>query len=251
MNQPPYLGFLANNSRMAICYQKQDSSRFKLVITVYGYSLQISINSPIQNELFGTNTPNFDISVYTKYLSTTWYTLDNGQTNYTFNGLTGTIDQNEWDKKGNGTVVIRFYANDSWGLVEFSEVKIYKDIILPEINIIEPIPNQIYGTQAPVFSIDTIEPNLQEKWYRINGGQNITFTESNGTIDQDMWDNVTEGEVTITFYAQDKVGNIGTESVTVTKRFPSKKAIIGFNIFLLIGVISLVSAILMKKQKQK
>jgi len=251
VNQPPYLGFLANNSRMAICYQKQDSSGFKLVITVYGYSLQISINSPIQNELFGTNTPNFDISVYTKYLSTTWYTLDNGQTNYTFNGLTGTIDQNEWDKKGNGTVVIRFYANDSWGLVEFSEVKIYKDIILPEINIIEPIPNQIYGTQAPVFSIDTIEPNLQEKWYRINGGQNITFTESNGTIDQDMWDNVTEGEVTITFYAQDKVGNIGTESVTVTKRFPSKKAIIGFNIFLLIGVISVVSAILMKKQKQK
>jgi len=250
-NQPPYLGFLSNNSRMAICYHKQDSSGFKLAITIYGYSLQISVNSPIHNEFFGTNTPNFDISVYTKYLSTTWYTLNNGQTNITFSGLTGTINQTEWDKKGNGTVVIRFYANDSWGLVEFTEVNIYKDIVLPEINIIEPIPNQICRSQAPAFNIDIIEPNLQEKWYFLNGGQNFTFIGSNGTIDKDTWNDIPEGEILITFFAQDKAGNIGAESVIVTKRLPSEQVIIGFNVFLLIGAISVVSAILIKKRIHK
>ena len=41
-----------------------------------------------------------------------WYTIDEGVTNISISSSTGTIDQTEWDKKGEENVMIRFYAND-------------------------------------------------------------------------------------------------------------------------------------------
>ena len=50
-----------------------------------------------------------------------WYTIDGGLINKTITEPTGNIDQTEWDKIGNGTATIRFYANDTIGNKGFEE----------------------------------------------------------------------------------------------------------------------------------
>ena len=80
--------------------------------------------------------------------------------------------------------------------------------------------------------------NLVSTWYTIDGGlTNITFSGLIGLIDQDEWYVALEGQITITFYAQDRAGNIGTETVIVIKRIPPSPSILGYNIYLLFGIV--------------
>lgn len=51
------------------------------------------------NIFYSSTAPDFDLNISELNLKTAWYTLDNGLTNISFTGLTGTIDQTEWDKK--------------------------------------------------------------------------------------------------------------------------------------------------------
>ncbi len=287
----------------------------------------ITINSPSQNEIFGVKPPQFNISIKEPNLNNTWYTIDNGTTNITFNGFTGTINQTEWDKKGNGEVIIIFYANDSLANIDSKSVTVWKDLINPAIKINSPIPNQLCGIIAPTFSLTLDEPHLHKKWYSLNGGQNITFitenqiyqaewdkygngtilirfgandtagninytevlvrkdacepeitidsplsnqtfglnapsfnisideetsvycwftiegvagefplTELNGTINQEAWDDALDGQITLTFYARDEAGNIGSNYVIVRKQLPEELAIPGCNIIIIIAI---------------
>ena len=88
---------------------------------------EITINSPSENEFFGSNAPDYNISIIGFY-DTLWYTLDNGATNITASGLTGTIDQTEWDKLTDGIVTITFYTNNSGGLIGNAEVMVVKHV---------------------------------------------------------------------------------------------------------------------------
>ncbi len=74
----------------------------------------ITINSPIVNQTIGTIAPDFNIRVNEVYLDTMWYSLDTGITNIPFTS-NGTISQNLWKLIPDGSVTIRFYANDSLG----------------------------------------------------------------------------------------------------------------------------------------
>jgi len=305
------------------------------------FTPNIIINSPSMNDAFGLIAPTFNITINdTSPINTTWYTIDGGTTNYTFSGLTGTVSQTPWDNKGTEIITLRFYANDSFGNIGFKDVVIWKDLNAPKITINAPIQSQLFGVDAPTFSLTIDEPNIQVKRYSINGRPNITFTTETqfsqsewntvgngtvsitfyvidkagnmnsslvivrkdahipditiispilddvfantppdfsisiieedlistwytvegsiiqypfigltGTIDQDAWNNALEGEITITFYAQDRAGNIGTESIVVIKSIPPRPSVPGYNVFLLIGAISVVSVIIMKRQK--
>jgi len=98
----------------------------------------IIINSPEMNQIFGLNAPHFNITVFELYsLNTTWYTIDEGATNYTIFEFSGLINQTAWDKKESGTIIIKFYANDSMGYIGFNEIYIQKDIggIIPSYNV--------------------------------------------------------------------------------------------------------------------
>jgi len=57
--------------------------------------------------------------------------------------------------------------------------------------------------------------------YSINGGDNITLIGLNGTINQEIWENAIEGNVNITFYAQDRAGNIEIRFNFIMKEFYS------------------------------
>lgn len=85
----------------------------------------ITINAPIKNEIFGESSPDYNISIENAYKDI-WYTIDDGQTNITMDGLIGTINQTEWDKKGNETVIIKFYANDGEGFIGNANVQVIK-----------------------------------------------------------------------------------------------------------------------------
>jgi len=176
------------------------------------------INQPISNSVFGITSPNFNVEINDKDgVDTMWYTLDGGLTNITFI-TNGTIDQNEWNKLVNGIITIIFYANDTLGNLASDSVTVRKDTIAPDIIIISPISNELFGSLAPTFSVEITDINgIDTMWYTLDGGLiNITFI-SNGTIDQSEWAAQSNGTVTITFYANDTAGNLASNSVTVRK----------------------------------
>ncbi|UCC19769.1 MAG: hypothetical protein JSV62_00395 [Promethearchaeota archaeon] len=206
---------------------------------------EITIISPNQNDLFGIIAPSFELSIIDPNLDDTWYTLDDGMTNITFTGLTLTINQAEWDKKSNGTVGIRFYTNDSWGYEGFVDITLRKDAYIPDITINSPISNERFGRNPPEFNISIFEEDLVSSWYTIEGiAGNFYFTEFNGTIDQVAWDDLSEGEINITFYAVDRAGNEGFESVMVLKKIPSRQAISSYNLIFLFAILSVLSIII-------
>jgi len=175
---------------------------------------EIEIISPVANDLFGVVAPNFTVVFTDRDLNTTWYTIDGGSNNYTITN-NGTINQTAWDGRFNGTVTITFYANDSAGRTNFSEVVVRIDIIAPFITINSPEANDLFGINAPDFNISFVDNHLNDTWYTIDGGSNnYTFT-VNGTINQTAWDGRANGTVTIKFYANDTIGNLNSSEVIV------------------------------------
>ncbi len=209
----------------------------------------ININSPIPNELCGASAPSFNVEIYDTNLDSMWYSLDNGLTNTTFT-TNGTIYQSTWDTLLDGTVSIIFYANDSAGNIGVVEVTIGKDVNTPVITINNPHNSDIIGAIAPNFDISIDELNLNKTWYSLNGGNIITFTGLTGTINQALWDALPEGNVIIRFYANDTLGRIGFQEVTVVKEISQSNppGIPGYNILLLFGIVSTIAVIIIKKR---
>ena len=191
----------------------------------------ITVNSPQDDDVFGINAPNYDISIIESNLDSYWYTIDDGATNITISSFTGSIDQTEWGKKGGGTVLIRFYANDSFGNVDFSEVIVVKDLISPIVSINLPFLNEVFGIIPPNFDIAVIEVNPDLMWYTLDSGvTNITFGSLTGAIDQTEWDKQGNGTVTVKFYARDEGGNEGFAVVIVRKDIDTPLITINFPI---------------------
>ena len=78
----------------------------------------------------------------------------------------------------------------------------------------------------------------------------MTFTGLNGTINQVLWNALSEGNVIIRFYANDTLGRIGFQEDTVVKEIsqPIPPGIPGYNTLLLIGIVSTISVIIVKKR---
>ena len=127
----------------------------------------ININSPYEGQFFGTSSFWFDLTILEGNLDSIWYSLNNGL-NVSFSGTNGTIDQDEWDKCENGTVLLKFYANDSLGYLTLETVTVNKDIHYPIIEINTPITAQLVGKNAFKYNISVFEPNLDTLWFTLN-----------------------------------------------------------------------------------
>jgi len=87
----------------------------------------------------------------------------------------------------------------------------------PIITINTPIPDTIFTDTSPIFNIEIEERFLNSFWYSLDGGlTNHSFTQ-NGSIIESLWDALPSAPVTITFYADDIAGNVGSASVLVDK----------------------------------
>ena len=89
----------------------------------------ITINSPSDDDVFGTSAPSFSVTITEVHLDEMWYTLDGGLHNYTFTGLSGTINQTAWATMADGTITIIFYASDIPGNIGTESVVITKSIL--------------------------------------------------------------------------------------------------------------------------
>ena len=213
----------------------------------------IDIINPINNEIFGVITPSFNTDIADQNMDTMWYTLDEGLTNVTFT-INGSIDSVLWNAILDGTVVLKIFANDTAGNINFGFVNIIKDSAPPVITIISPISNEVYIERPPDFNISIIEDDvINTTWYVIQGSiTQYPFTGTIGTIDQDAWNIALEGQINIVFYAQDRAGNIGTETIIIIKGIPTQPSIPGYNIFLLYTIVFFALIItLQKKQIRK
>lgn len=215
----------------------------------------ITINAPITDDIFGLQPPQYDISVVEPNIDTMWYTLDFGVTLIPFTEFMGTIDQIEWNKFSDGIVIIRFYVRDKGDNEAFAEVSVSKDLIAPVITINEPEFAEVFVDISPYYSISIYETSLDSYWYSLDGGQmNHSISELIGAIDQSAWDSVSDGHITLTFYAKDEAGNVGYSSVSITKRSSSEPippGIPGYNLIALIGVTLAITLILAKRKLKK
>lgn len=212
----------------------------------------LKINSPSQNEFFGSISPNFEISILRPKITKKWYTLDGRITNITFSGLTGTINQTEWDEKGNGPVTIGFYANDTLGYVVFAEVTVQKDTLAPSssISFIRHEGTNIVNksTTFTLTADDGLGSGVSVIRYRINNSDWIDYT---NPFDLSSYE---YGDYLISYQAIDLVDNIETVNTLLVRLVeipsePSPPDIPGYSILLFIGIISVISIFLIKKQK--
>ena len=181
----------------------------------------ITINSPSDDDVFGSDVPNYDVTITDDYLSEMWYTFDGGLHNYTFTEFTGTIEQSSWDSVSDGPVILTFYASDIPGNIGFAEVSIEKDTTGPLIIITSPSSGAEIGASAPAFIITITDDHLDSMWYSLDEGLTTYAITTNATIDQAAWAALSEGSITITFYANDTLGNLSFEEILITKSIPS------------------------------
>jgi len=212
----------------------------------------ITIYSPIQDIFIGSIAPNYNISIIVTFLHTSWYTLDDGMTNIIFSGFTGTINQTEWDKKGDGLVTLRFYANNSMGRIGTSEMSFYKDTEPPSSSIFfMPHSGINIVNDSTTFTLtadDGLGSGVAIIKYKIKYGT----TYDSGWIDYiapfDL-SSYDSGDYLISYYSIDMIGNTEnatTISVELIKITSAPPEIPGYNILLLISIICVVSIISLK-----
>jgi len=99
--------------------------------------------------------------------------------------------------------------------------------LLVNVTVLNPINSTVFGANAPDFKVEkefiVKALSVDKMWYSIYNGThwsaNFTFI-TNGTIDQNAWDELPEDIVIIKFYANDTFGNEGNRDVLITKDIP-------------------------------
>jgi len=121
----------------------------------------LHINYPAPDQVFGYNSPDFDISIIDRDLYNISYSLNNGM-NYTFTGFTGKINQTAWLQCPDGQIEIDFYAEDYNGNLINKEVLVIKEIILE--------PRNAY---AIIVAIEDYPDPYSDLYYTIDDANSI------------------------------------------------------------------------------
>ena len=148
---------------------------------------------------------------------------------------------------------IQVFGNDSINTMYESNLRYFTvNTAPPEITINAPTDSQIISSTAPSYDI-SIAGLYDSLWYALEGGTNYTLSGLVGTIDQAAWSALSDGIITIDFYANNSVGMEGTAQVQVFKDSSEEPpqtppGIPGYDLYLLLGAISIISAILIRKR---
>ena len=89
----------------------------------------ITINDPILGDK-GTNPPDFDLTIVDYSIDSMWYLIFDGSkwSEITFfTGTSGTINQSLWNSLNNGELIIRFFANDTFGNTGYADTSFIKE----------------------------------------------------------------------------------------------------------------------------
>ena len=123
----------------------------------------------------------------------------------------------------------------------------------PDITINSPTDSEIFGSSAHAYDLSIMGP-YEAIWYTIDGGvTNKTASGLTGTIDQTEWGKLSDGIVTITFYANKSGGFTGSAVVMVIKQVSEGNGspqISGYDVLALVGVYCTITLIVIKKKKE-
>lgn len=228
--------------------------------------VNILIHNPSSWELCNASVPDFDVEIKGYMISNRKFSFHNG-TSWIIENATWTgseISQTLWDNAKNGTITIQFYGETFSGANKTEELKLRKDILPPFISIISPINNTSVGRNAPNFIIEVFDGNLEKIWYSLDNGTTIFNATFNNTINQEVWQNLWDSfedgdTIIIKFFAVDSLGNLNSTYIFLRINKPilpndepiSGPGIPGYNLFILIGIFSLMTVITIKFKYNK
>ncbi len=189
---------------------------------------EITLFIPNNEDLVSTTPLEYSLRIYEEQLNCSWITISDGIVKFTQElnfpsgdlevEIAGYITNSTWNCLVDGSITVRFSANDSSGNLNWVEVVVIKDTTAPVVSILNLEPNDVFSYISPIFVLEVTELNLNSTYYKVNGSDKIYFTGIFGTVDQAIWDSLTNGSVSIQFFAIDEVGNLGTVEIKVFKQ---------------------------------
>ncbi len=225
-----------------------------------GVKLGMDTNNTFNNNLFKDNQ---DYGIYLMswsegnlihkniFVNNTEHAFDETDANFWDNGVLGNFwdDYTGVDLNGDG---IGDSPYDVSGSFPNQDRYPLMTIPAPEITINSPIPNQIIGSTAPSYDI-SITGFYDSIWYTLDGGINYTVSGLTGTINQGAWTALADGLITITFFVNNFAGMEGSAQVMVIKENseeppPTPPGIPGYDLYILIGALSVISALIIRKR---
>jgi hypothetical protein len=213
---------------------------YKSYIDAIGYSWDPNYN-------IGDNLNEGLLLSYENSTTLDWkgYSLD-GAANKTILGNTTIPMPSE------GIHQIQVFGNDTMGIMYESDVRHFSvDTIPPEISITYPSTAQEFS-EPPAYILSITEENIAAMWYTLNGGADNPIVSSSGAIGSTEWNSLPKGAVTIRFYVLDIADREVFEEVIVVKiaaEVPTPTpGIPGYDLYLLLGTVGLISALLIRKR---
>ncbi len=186
----------------------------------------IIITKPLPNEIYGRNSPSYEIHVADLALESIEYHLDGSQLcNHIaiesgYNGVfSGHFNNDWWNMLPDGVLNVTFEFSDVLGNAAVASVVIRKDTCPPIISIVQPVMNGVVSAIPPVFEVNASDPSyLHRIWYSLDGGRTLIFLPLNtftGSFDYDRWGLTFEPgkNLTIVFWANDTLGNVACAAV--------------------------------------
>ncbi|MFX1427859.1 MAG: hypothetical protein ACFFBE_15505, partial [Promethearchaeota archaeon] len=189
----------------------------------------ILVNYPTNYTFYGKIAANYSISITGGPGNYTWYEfLETGE-NSTAIELSGlldedvnsTFDQNLWDNLSNGSVTIRFYANDSSNAIGYTDAIIRLDLIAPDSPIsLAATPS--YWTNVNSFNLSWSNPfdpsGIAGAYYKVG---DVPTADDDGTfiagVDIESLLNITvstDGIHDVYVWLVDTVGNVNYNNYT-------------------------------------
>ncbi|MFX1432021.1 MAG: NosD domain-containing protein, partial [Promethearchaeota archaeon] len=146
--------------------------------------------------------------------------------NFSMTNIAGNSWQyDNWTPQSIGSKIYTIYAednNNNWNYTINSIM--VTDILAPTIIINTPSEGQYFGVTSPSFNVEIFDLSLNKTWYTLNLETTKYFFTENASIDQFAWNDLLEGPLTVTFYANDSGGNENSESVQIFKDITTPSA---------------------------
>jgi parallel beta-helix repeat protein len=199
--------FVNNTTSCAIRIMNNcDDNHFYDNIIKDNINFGVLIDSPLatNNKLYKNGFISNLIHAYDNGTSTSW---NNSVVGNYWDNYTGTDSNNDH---------IGDIPYDIFGTANASDSLPIYDHGAPSITINTPISDN-YEADAPAFNIIINDPFINSMWYTINNSVERHYFSGNGTINEEVWDALTDGNLVITFYARDIAWNIGSNSVDIIK----------------------------------
>jgi len=148
---------------------------------------------------------------------------------------------------------IQLFGNNSLGTMYESTVRYFSvDTVPPILLITYPLSVQEFSA-PPAYVLSITETNIASMGYTLNGGTEIPITSEMGTIDASAWNSLADGPITIRFYLRDIADREVFQEVIVIKVASdvptTPPGIPGYNIIAILGLCSIITLILIRKQR--